>query len=338
MPVWYSKPRFSTGSTVTLSPGIAAREPVEHRAEPVALGPRPLRQIEPVEGGARRAGGAGRGDEARQQPSRLAGEAGDRRRVLAVERGAQTRRPLAGDAKGFGDRRHQGRQGEVDREIGHPDFGERLARHRDHLDIGFRPAGPDQLGAGLPGLPLGPHLRPFDPEHLAGIAEAQRPRPVRQPGRGDPGDLRGHVGAHPDHAVRDRVHRAKGVARHRGAGSRQQRLLEFDERRLHPLVAVRRQHPHQPPRHRGLDLGLGRQQIVEPGRQQRGVRRVIHRWKCSRASADVLSGWDRRCRPLCTTPTSRTGGKRRAAHDRCATAGRISQRAAGYSRLAHTCG
>src|SRR5229473_120105 len=43
------------------------REPVEHGAQPLALQARPLRQVEPVEGGARRTAGAGRGDEAGQQ-------------------------------------------------------------------------------------------------------------------------------------------------------------------------------------------------------------------------------------------------------------------------------
>ena len=41
----------------------------------------------------------------------------------------------------------------------HADRGQRLAGHRDRLDIGGRPGGADQLGADLPDLALGPHLR-----------------------------------------------------------------------------------------------------------------------------------------------------------------------------------
>ena len=251
-------------------------KPVEHRAELLAFFARPGRQTEAGQRHPRPRRSAACRHQLRQQRARLAGQRSNRGDVLVVERRAQRRRPLAGDAESLGDRRHQGRQGEVDREIGHPDRRQRLARHRDHLDIGGRPAGADQLGPGLPDLPLGPHLRPLDPEHLAGIAQPQRPRLVRQPGRGDAGDLRRHVGAHPDHAVRDRVHRAKGVARHRGAGARQQRLLEFDQRRLHPLVAVRAQHRHQPSGDLSFELGDWRQQIVEPRRQQRGMRHVVH--------------------------------------------------------------
>ena len=99
---------------------------------------------------------------------------------------------------------------------------------------------------------------------------------MRQPGCGNAGDLGRHIGAHPDHAMRDRVHDPEGVAGHRRAGARQQGLLELDERRLHPLVAVRGKHSGQPRGDLGLDLRLGRQQIVEAGRQQRRVEDVIH--------------------------------------------------------------
>ena len=159
----------------------------------------------------------------------------------------------------------------------HADCGQGLAGYRYRLHIGRRTGGTDQLGPDLPELALRPHLRCSDAQHLTGIAQAQRPRPVRQPGRGDAGDLRRHVGAHRNHPVRDRVHRAERVARHAASRTRQQRLLELDDWRLDPLVAVRREHADQPPGHRGLDLRLGRQQVIQSGRQQRGMRCVIHR-------------------------------------------------------------
>ena len=252
------------------------REPVEHGAQPDPFGARSRRQLETIE---RR---QGRRPPARppraNSPKQLAGLArhrGDRRRVLVVERGAQRRRALAGDAVGLGDRRHQGRQGDVDRQIRHADRGQRLAGDRDRLDIGGRSRRADQLGADLAELALGPDLGAFDPQHLAGIAEAQRPRRVAEPGRGDARDLRRHVGAHADHAVRGRVHHAKGGGRHRRAGAGEQRLLEFDERRLDPLVAMRGQRRHQLRHDLRLDLRLGRQQIVHAGRQQSRVRSVV---------------------------------------------------------------
>jgi len=67
--------------------------------------------------------------------------------------------------------------------------------------------------------------------------------------------------------MRGWIQRAKGLARHHRAGAGQQRVLEFDEGRLDPLVAVRRQHPHKPRHHLGFELGLGGQQIVKAGRQ-----------------------------------------------------------------------
>ena len=146
--------------------------------------------------------------------ARLACQTGDRGDVLAIERGTQRRRALAGDAIGLGDRRHQRRQRDVHRQMRHPDRGQGLASDRDGLDVGRRAAGADQFGPDLPELALGPHLRGPDAQHLAGVTEAQWPGPVRQTGGGDPGDLRRHVGAHRHHSVRNRIHRAEGVARH----------------------------------------------------------------------------------------------------------------------------
>ena len=160
---------------------------------------------------------------------------------------------------------------------GTPSADKRFAGDRDRLDIGGRSRGADQLGADLAELALGPDLRAFDPQHLAGIAEPQRPRRVAKPGGGDARDLRGHVGAHADHAVRDRVHHAEGRCRHRRAGAREQGLLELDERRLDPLIAMRGQHRHQLRTTLRLGFGLGRQQVVHAGRQQGRVRRVVHR-------------------------------------------------------------
>ncbi len=211
-----------------------------------------------------------------EEPAGLSRHRCDRCRILVVERSAQRRRARSGNAIGLGDRRHQGRQSDVDRQLGHADCGQRLAGDRYRLDIGGRSRRPDQLGADLADLALGPDLGAGDPQHLSGIAEAQRPRRVAEPRRGNPRDLRRHVGAHPDHPVRGRVHHAKGGGRHRRPGAGEQRVFEFDERRLDPLVAMCGQCRHQLRHDLRLDLRLGRQKIVHAGRQQSRVRSVGH--------------------------------------------------------------
>ena len=307
MPVWYSKPRFSTGSTVTLSPGAAAASPSSTAPSRRRSAPRPFRQIEAIEGGAGRGGRAGRGEQPPQQRPGLARGRGDRRGVLVVERCAQGGRARAVDAVGLGDRRHQGRQGEVDGQTGHAERCERLAGHRDRLDIGLRARRADQLGADLADLALRPDLGAFDPQHLARIAQPQRPRRVAEPGRGDAGDLRRHVGAHPDHAVRDRVHQAEGGRRHRRPGAREQCLLEFDERRLDPLIAMRRQARHQPRHDGGLEFRLGRQQIVHAGRQQRRMSCLAHIGQFASRSAQRERGRPARMRAPCSLPGAGSG-------------------------------
>ena len=52
-------------------------------------------------------------------------------------------------------------------------------------------------------------------------------------------------------------------------GGRQQALLELDQRRLDPLIAVAGEDGHQPLHHRRLMGGFGRQHIVQSGGQQR---------------------------------------------------------------------
>ena len=258
-------------------------------------------EIEPVERDPGWFSETGGRDQGGEQFARLAGQTGDRGNILVIERGPQRGPALAGNSESLRNRRHQGGQGDVHRQMRHADVGQGLAGHRDRLDVGRRTGGANQFRAHLPDLALGPHLRRPDTQYLPGVAQAQRPRPMRQPGRGDTRDLRRHIGAQRDHAVRDRVHCAERVARHRAAGPRQQRLLELDERRLDALVAVRCEHADQPPGDRGLDLGLGRQQVVQSGRQQRRVRCVIH---CRRTACGV-TGSLRHCVPFHTAAGER---------------------------------
>ncbi len=88
-----------------------------------------------------------------------------------IEGGTQRGGALAGDIVCFGNRRHQCRQCDVDREVRHAERSKRLAGHGYGFDIGGRAFRADQLAADLADLPLGPDLGTFDPQHLAGVAE-----------------------------------------------------------------------------------------------------------------------------------------------------------------------
>ncbi len=232
MPVWYSKPRFSTGSTVTVSPGIAP-------ARPSSTAPSRSRSAAPAP--AARAGRAPRGspprrtgrrDQARQQGSCLARRCRHRGDILVVERVAQRRGALAGDAEASA--------------IAGTSVG-RVSRPTNAARPAAASASPAtaiaSTSAAVPSAPIssaptwptcrsGRISRAFDPQHLAGIAEAQRPRRMRQPGGGDARDLRRHVGAHPDHALRDRVHQAEGL----GSPSRRRRRTAASPR-IRPAAA-----------------------------------------------------------------------------------------------------
>ena len=89
-----------------------------------------------------------------------------------------------------------------------------------------------------------------------------------QPRGGDPRHLRRGVGAQTHHALAVRVHQPERLLGHRGAGAGQQAVLEFQQRRLDALVAVRGEHIHQRLDRRGLGLGIGRQQVAQAGGQQ----------------------------------------------------------------------
>jgi hypothetical protein len=112
-------------------------------------------------------------------------------------------------------------------------------------------------------------------QHLAGIGKPQRAGDAGEPGCGDAGDLRRGVGAQPHHAVADRVHQAEGLIGHRGAGTGEQAVLEFQQRRLHPLIPMAREGLGQDLDEHRLALRLGRQHVGKASGQQGGVGRVV---------------------------------------------------------------
>ena len=149
---------------------------------------------------------------------------------------------------------------------------------------------PDQLEAGLRHLPIRRELVAAHPQALSGIGQTQRPRRTRQPGRGDPRHLRRRVGPQAHHPLAVRVHQAEGLVGHRHARPGEQAVLEFQQRRLHPLVAMRREHRHQRLDGGGFRLRVRRQQVAQAGGQQGRVRGKIVRHGARQLSANAVRG------------------------------------------------
>ena len=66
------------------------------------------------------------------------------------------------------------------------------------------------------------------------------------------------------------IHQAEGLLGRRRAGAGEQAVLEFQQRRLDALIAVRGKDLHQRGDRGGLAFRIGRQQIGQAGRQQGG--------------------------------------------------------------------
>ena len=152
-----------------------------------------------------------------------------------------------------------------------PDRRQRLRADQHDLGIGGGIVAADQLDAGLGDLPVRRKLAAAHAQALPGIGQPQRPRRMRQARGGDARHLRRGVGAQAHHALAFRVHQPERLLGHRRAGAGQQAVLELQQRRLHPLIAVRGEHLHERLDRRRLGLGIGRQQVAQPGRQQRAV-------------------------------------------------------------------
>src|SRR5579883_106633 len=247
------------------------------------------RQIEGLE----RLEGGRRNPRARQQLAQhLRGPAAHgrhRRGVLVIERCAQTVLLLGVETEGICDCGHERRQRQVDREAFDAKRLQRFGGERHHLEVRCHGIGADELGAHLAHLALGPKLAALHPQHLARVAEPERPGSVPEPRGRDARHLGRHVRAEPDHPLRDRIHQAERLFRHGGAGAAQQVLLELHQRRLDPLITVAFQHRHHGGHHARLDGGLGRQQVAEAEGQQRGVQAVVHgglRYRDSQGSAN----------------------------------------------------
>ena len=225
-------------------------------------------------------GRAGRGDQGRQERRRRItddrGHVADVDHVLSVESGSKPGTRFAIEVETGKDRRHQCRKPEVHREIGEPQFLDGRGGHEDHLGIRPGAGGAENLGADLAELPFRPQLRTLDPDHLSGIAEPEWPWPVGEAGGRDPCDLHGHVGAQRKHAMRRRVHQPEGLGSQRGAAAGEQAVLELDQRRFHPLVAVGGERRHQPLHRLRLEGGVGRKGVGHSRGKQGPIGELTH--------------------------------------------------------------
>jgi hypothetical protein len=167
---------------------------------------------------------------------------GDQRRhgrdVLAIQRAGEAGGQRLLDAGGLDQGVRQARQRHVERHVADAGVDQRLGGDEGHLRIGLGRGAADQLDAGLGELALRRELAAAHAQHLAGVAEPQRPGRGAEPGGGDARNLRRGVARSPimrwlTGSISRKVWSETGRA---GAG--QQPLLELQQRRLHALVAV----------------------------------------------------------------------------------------------------
>ena len=134
---------------------------------------------------------------------------------------------------------------------------------------------PIDLGAELEPLARGIDPVALDRHDLSAVAQPQRPGRGREPGRGHPPDLRGHVRAQRERAQRGGVDEAEHPPRLHPVHAAGERFLELDRGRLHPVVAVRVEHIEHRARHPRRHHRRGRQAVAEPFGQQIAVG-IVH--------------------------------------------------------------
>ena len=106
------------------------------------------------------------------RPYGLTAHGGDRRRVLAVQGGAQGNLRFFAQVQGAAKSGDQGRQVDIDGKVCDAGIAQRLDRQQDNLGIGGRLLGADDLDTGLHELAFRAKLAAPDPQHVSGIGEA----------------------------------------------------------------------------------------------------------------------------------------------------------------------
>ena len=159
--------------------------------------------------------------------------------ILGIEFAPHLLDPVAREGKGA---RRQNidevGQGEIDRNAACA--GRFDGIHRESHDLARRRyrVRPDQFRPKLQALARGVELVGSDRSNIAGIAEPQRARRLREAGGGDPADLRRHVAAQGERTQALRIDEAKQAPRFHPVHPPRQRAFEFDEGRPHAVVAM----------------------------------------------------------------------------------------------------
>ena len=270
----------------------AATNGGDRGGEAVGMGAGAWRQGGTGEGREGAIGGARGEQEVGQGAGERAAAFADGGGVLAIQRAGEAGADLAGDAALAEQGRHQQRQRQVDGDAGKADGMQRGDADEDDFGIGLGTVMADKFDAGLGDLAIRRGLAALHAQALAGIGQPQGARSVGEAGGGDAGDLRRHVGPHPHHPPRVRVHQPERLVGHGGTGAAEERILELEQRRFDALVAVRGKSVHQGCDGRGLGFGIGRQQVVQPGGKQGRVgRRIVGHCK-------LVSSWRRPIAPV----------------------------------------
>ena len=255
-------------------------------------------QVRGIERGEGTIGRAGRQQQIGQHRCQGAAMAGNRGGILAVQRAGQRCARRTGHAGFVQQRRDQHRQGQVEAGAGEIQCRQRLGADQHDLGIGVGAVDPDQFDAGLGDLAVGRQLAAAHAQALPGIGQPQRARRHAEPRGGDAGNLRRGVGAHAHHALAVGVHQAEGLVRHGSAGTRQQAVLEFQQRRLDALVTVGGEHRHDRFDRGSLGFGFRRQQVAQAGGEEGRIGGVVAHRRQGGTACDGGEGWRARFRML----------------------------------------
>ncbi len=114
---------------------------------------------------------------------------------------------------------------------------ERRQQQFEDLAVGGDAGVAVELGADLHDLPRVAGARRLRAQHAPRVAEARDAGLVQQV-RVDARDLRRRVGAHAEHAARQRIDGLERLQVEVASGAGQQRIEELDQRRLHQPVAA----------------------------------------------------------------------------------------------------
>jgi hypothetical protein len=163
----------------------------------------------------------------------------DRWRILALHRQKQVSFQLTGYAGTAQQRAEHRDMPDVQRYLAHTGQPQRTQQQALHLNVTLDAAMAVYFGADLQRLAGSVQSIRTGSQHAAGIAQPGDPAAVEQVCV-DPRHLRRNVGTHPQHAPGQLVDQLECLQIEVVAGTRQQGIHVFEQRRHHQLIAVHR--------------------------------------------------------------------------------------------------